>query len=143
MMRGRVSNRQWTLVRAPGVKGSGQAYHGAVKDFAALQLVVWCVKTNTRIRHQQFPALRFALQISHPCAPFLCAFRVAPEVTIDGSKVLVHHTDEKEPHPLALHHVPICVTFAIFEVRHFVAEVLWRNEKSNLFVVFKKETTQS
>ncbi|CAM9786358.1 unnamed protein product [Pylaiella littoralis] len=38
-----------------------------------------------------------------------------PEVTIDGSKVVVHHTDDKEPHPLALHHVPICVTFAIFE----------------------------
>ncbi|CAN0127716.1 unnamed protein product, partial [Hapterophycus canaliculatus] len=41
-----------------------------------------------------------------------------PEVTIDGSNVVVHHTDEKEPHPLALHHVPICVTFAIFEVRN-------------------------
>ncbi|CAB1111060.1 unnamed protein product [Ectocarpus sp. CCAP 1310/34] len=39
-----------------------------------------------------------------------------PEVTVDGSKVVVHHTDDKEPHPLALHHVPICVTFAIFEV---------------------------
>lgn len=37
-------------------------------------------------------------------------------MTIDGSKVVIHHTDEKEPHPLALHHVPICVTFAIFEV---------------------------
>eukprot|EP00752_Nemacystus_decipiens_P009980 g8900.t1 len=38
-----------------------------------------------------------------------------PDVTIDGSKVEVHHTDDKEPHPLALHHVPMCVTFAIFE----------------------------
>lgn len=44
-------------------------------------------------------------------------FRLSTEVTIDGSNVVVHHTDEKEPHPLALHHVPICVTFAIFEVR--------------------------
>lgn len=47
--------------------------------------------------------------------PFLAALSL--EVTIDGSRVEVHHTDEKEPHPLALHHVPICVTFAIFEVR--------------------------
>lgn len=38
------------------------------------------------------------------------------EVTIAGSTVTVHHTDDKEPQPLALHHVPICVTFAIFEV---------------------------
>lgn len=38
------------------------------------------------------------------------------EISIDGSEVVVHHTDDKEPHPLALHHVPICVTFAIFEV---------------------------
>lgn len=129
MMRDRVSSRQWTQVGASGVKGSGQAYHGAVQDSGALRLVVWCAKTNTRIRHQQFPAPRFALQVSHPCAPFLYAFRVAPEVTIDGSKVLVHHTDEKEPHPLALHHVPICVTFAIFEVRHFVPEAVAQREE--------------
>lgn len=56
--------------------------------------------------------IRILLNISY----FLISVCANAEVTIDGSRVVVHHTDEKEPHPLALHHVPICVTFAIFEV---------------------------
>lgn len=39
-------------------------------------------------------------------------------MTIDGSKVIIHHSDDKEPQPLALHHIPICVTFAIFEASY-------------------------
>ncbi|CAN0147574.1 unnamed protein product, partial [Phaeothamnion confervicola] len=33
----------------------------------------------------------------------------------DGGVAIVHHTDEKEPAPLPLHHVPLCITFALFE----------------------------
>ncbi|CAN0449578.1 unnamed protein product, partial [Discosporangium mesarthrocarpum] len=45
-----------------------------------------------------------------------------PEVSVSEGKVVVHHTDDKEPSPLALHHVPICVSFAIFEVSMSVSE---------------------
>lgn len=42
------------------------------------------------------------------------------EVTVFGegcgvTKVTVHPSDEREPTPLALHHVPVCVTFGLFQ----------------------------
>lgn len=38
-----------------------------------------------------------------------------PEVTVEGDHVVVHHSDEREALPLALHHAPVCLTFALFE----------------------------
>lgn len=38
-----------------------------------------------------------------------------PDVTVKGTSVTIHLEDEREPIPLPIHHVPVCVTFAIFE----------------------------
>nr|XP_022322311.1 exosome complex component RRP45-like isoform X5 [Crassostrea virginica] len=38
-----------------------------------------------------------------------------PDVTVDGSEVIVHPSDEKDPIPLSVHHMPICVTFSFYE----------------------------
>lgn len=38
-----------------------------------------------------------------------------PDVTVDGSEVIVHASDEKDPIPLSVHHMPICVTFSFYE----------------------------
>eukprot|EP00611_Tribonema_gayanum_P024279 TRINITY_DN5322_c0_g1_i1.p1 TRINITY_DN5322_c0_g1~~TRINITY_DN5322_c0_g1_i1.p1 ORF type:complete len:506 (-),score=156.14 TRINITY_DN5322_c0_g1_i1:32-1549(-) len=39
-----------------------------------------------------------------------------PDVTVSGEGfVEVHHSDEREAQPLALHHVPLCITFALFD----------------------------
>lgn len=38
-----------------------------------------------------------------------------PEVTIDGEDVIIHSLSEREPVPLSVHHIPLCVTFAFFE----------------------------
>lgn len=38
-----------------------------------------------------------------------------PDVTVKGTNVTIHPEDEREPIPLPIHHVPVCVTFAIFE----------------------------
>eukprot|EP01104_Vermistella_antarctica_P015412 TRINITY_DN5062_c0_g1_i1.p1 TRINITY_DN5062_c0_g1~~TRINITY_DN5062_c0_g1_i1.p1 ORF type:complete len:444 (+),score=169.41 TRINITY_DN5062_c0_g1_i1:142-1473(+) len=38
-----------------------------------------------------------------------------PDVSIVGDTVTVHSLDEREPVPLSIHHVPICVTFAFFD----------------------------
>ena len=37
-----------------------------------------------------------------------------PDTTVEGDVVIVHSSDEKVPIGLAIHHVPVCVTFAIF-----------------------------
>ena len=37
-----------------------------------------------------------------------------PEVTVENGQVTVHSPDERVPVPLALHHVPLCVSYAIF-----------------------------
>lgn len=41
-------------------------------------------------------------------------FRLA-EVTVAEENVVVHHSFEKEPGPLPIHFVPICISFALFQ----------------------------
>ena len=48
----------------------------------------------------------------------LMAFR-KPEVTVggaSGTEVIVHPPEVKEPLPLTIHHLPVAVTFGIFDV---------------------------
>jgi exosome complex component RRP45 len=40
-----------------------------------------------------------------------------PEVSVVSEKVTIHSIDERQPIPLALHHIPIAVTFALFPPR--------------------------
>ena len=50
----------------------------------------------------------------------LMAFR-RPDLTVgggdDGQAVTVHSPDVREPLPLSIHHLPLPITFALFEVR--------------------------
>lgn len=50
----------------------------------------------------------------------LMAFR-RPDVTVgggeDGQAITVHSPEVREPLPLSIHHLPVPVTFALFEVR--------------------------
>jgi exosome complex component RRP45 len=38
-----------------------------------------------------------------------------PDVSVDGDEVVVYSEDEKTPISLSIHHIPVCVTFAIFD----------------------------
>lgn len=38
-----------------------------------------------------------------------------PDVTISGEQVTIHSLEDRQPVPLTVHHMPICVTFAFFE----------------------------
>lgn len=38
-----------------------------------------------------------------------------PDVEVIGDEVIVHSPDERAPAPLAIHHTPLCLTFAYFE----------------------------
>ena len=46
----------------------------------------------------------------------LCHFR-RPDVTLRGDEVTVHPPSERDPIPLAVHHHPVCSTFAFFNCR--------------------------
>ncbi|KAI9595355.1 ribosomal protein S5 domain 2-type protein [Syncephalis fuscata] len=38
-----------------------------------------------------------------------------PDITIVGEEVTIHSLEERNPVPLSLHHIPICVSFAFFQ----------------------------
>jgi len=38
-----------------------------------------------------------------------------PEVSFVGEEVIVHSLEERDPVPLSIHHIPICVTFCFFK----------------------------
>jgi len=56
-----------------------------------------------------------------------------PDVTI-GETVIIHPTTERDPVPLSIHHMPICVSFGIFEIPEEGTQVLivdptWKEEQ--------------
>ncbi|NXW59736.1 EXOS9 protein, partial [Eurystomus gularis] len=44
----------------------------------------------------------------------LCHFR-RPDVSVQGEEVTVYTPEERDPVPLSIHHIPICVSFAFFQ----------------------------
>ncbi|XP_075216186.1 exosome complex component Rrp45 [Lycorma delicatula] len=38
-----------------------------------------------------------------------------PDVTIDGEKVFIHTSAEKDPIPLSMHHYPVAISYAIYD----------------------------
>ncbi|KAI8622153.1 ribosomal protein S5 domain 2-type protein [Chytriomyces sp. MP71] len=38
-----------------------------------------------------------------------------PDVSVEGDQVTIHDMDERNPIPLSIHHIPICITFGFFD----------------------------
>ncbi|XP_071975445.1 exosome complex component RRP45 [Engystomops pustulosus] len=49
----------------------------------------------------------------------LCHFR-RPDVSVQGEEVTVYSPEERDPVPLSMHHMPICVSFAFFQQGTFL-----------------------
>ncbi|XP_039607080.1 exosome complex component RRP45 [Polypterus senegalus] len=49
----------------------------------------------------------------------LCHFR-RPDVSVIGEEVTVYSLDERDPVPLCIHHMPICVSFSFFQQGTFL-----------------------
>ncbi|XP_053399917.1 exosome complex component RRP45-like [Mercenaria mercenaria] len=43
-----------------------------------------------------------------------------PDITVSGDEITIHPASEKDPVPLSVHHMPICVSFAFFEQGKFL-----------------------
>ncbi|CAG8457017.1 3435_t:CDS:10 [Diversispora eburnea] len=57
-----------------------------------------------------------------------------PEITITGEDTItIHSAEQLNPVPLVVHHIPICVTFAFFEISEnkdlWVVDPTWQEEK--------------
>jgi len=72
--------------------------------------VVWCVSLTVHLLADQGASVDAAVLAS------MLALRQyrRPEVTVENGVVTVHSSDERVPVPLACHHVPLCVSYAVF-----------------------------
>ena len=53
-----------------------------------------------------------------------------PVVSIQGDDVIVHPSEEREPVPLSIHHIPVCLSYALFdESRILVADPTLEEER--------------
>lgn len=101
-----------------------------LKESRAVDLEALCVQAGRRVWH-----LRADVHVLDHCGNLadacglaalgtLCAFR-RPDVTVNAgdalNAVVVHSTDEKEPVALTIHHLPLPVTFALFEEGELLA----------------------
>jgi exosome complex component RRP45 len=53
--------------------------------------------------------------VSLAVAAALLHFR-RPDITVDGRRVIFHSTHERQPVPLGIHHLPLCVSVDFFDV---------------------------
>lgn len=54
-----------------------------------------------------------------------------PDVSITGDSVTIHSIADRDPVPLSIHHMPICVTFAIFNNGdQIVVDPWWKEEQT-------------
>lgn len=52
-----------------------------------------------------------------------------PDVTISGGAVEIHSTEEREPVPLSIHHMPVSISFALFGEGTLVVDPNWKEDK--------------
>ncbi|OWF51161.1 Exosome complex component RRP45 [Mizuhopecten yessoensis] len=77
---------------------------------------VWQVRTDIHVLNHDGNIIDCA---SIAAITALTHFR-RPDVTVDGSNVIVHPVEEKDPIPLSVHHMPICVSFSFYEQGKFL-----------------------
>ncbi|KAG9006734.1 hypothetical protein FRB94_013858 [Tulasnella sp. JGI-2019a] len=86
----------------------------------ALDLETLCILAGQRVWHVRL-TLHFLSDegnmLDCACLAGITALRHfrRPEVEVIGDDVIIHSPEERAPMTLAMHHTPICVTFAFFE----------------------------
>ncbi|KAG6336204.1 hypothetical protein ID866_2881 [Astraeus odoratus] len=78
-----------------------------------------CVVAGQRVWHLRLTVHCLAdagNMLDCACLAGIVAFKHfrKPEVEVVGDEVIVHQASERAPMPLAIHHMPFCVTFAFF-----------------------------
>ncbi|EIW77330.1 ribosomal protein S5 domain 2-like protein [Coniophora puteana RWD-64-598 SS2] len=90
-----------------------------VKRSDALDKESLCVLAGQRVWHLRL-TVHFISDAGNMLDCAVLASMVAlrhfrrPEVEVIGDEVIIHSPSERAPVPLALHHIPLCLTFAFF-----------------------------
>ncbi|KAJ8384862.1 hypothetical protein AAFF_G00197720 [Aldrovandia affinis] len=71
---------------------------------------VWQIRVDVHVLNHEGNIMDAA---SIAAIAALCHFR-RPDVGIQGEEVTVYSTDERDPIPLSIYHMPICVSFSFF-----------------------------
>ncbi|KAK7097276.1 exosome complex component RRP45-like [Littorina saxatilis] len=77
---------------------------------------VWTVRVDVTVVNQDGNMLDCA---SIAAIAALAHFK-RPDVTVKGQEITIHTSDERDPIPLSIHHMPLCVTFAFFHQGKFL-----------------------
>ncbi|XP_050415168.1 exosome complex component RRP45 [Patella vulgata] len=77
---------------------------------------VWTIRIDIHVLNQEGNILDCA---SIAAITALVHFR-RPDVTVSGEDVTIHDLDDRDPVPLSVHHMPICVSFAFFDQGKFL-----------------------
>eukprot|EP00871_Galdieria_phlegrea_P005787 jgi/Galph1/696/GphlegSOOS_G5521.1 len=90
-----------------------------VRDSNAVDTETLCIMAGSQVW-----AIRVDIQVVDNAGNLLdacCLAAVAvllhmrrPDVTVIGKEVIIHTIEDREPVPLTVHHLPICVSFGIF-----------------------------
>ncbi len=88
---------------------------------------VWRIDCETRLLDYHGAALD-ACVLS--CLAALRAFRRPEAVPQMGGPLKIYHSDEREPLPLALHHIPLAVSLGLFRAK--AGEAVSKSEDSSV-----------
>ncbi|KAK3596522.1 hypothetical protein CHS0354_021026 [Potamilus streckersoni] len=72
---------------------------------------VWSIRVDVHVLNHDGNIIDAA---SIAAISVLAHFR-RPDVTVSGTEITIHPIEERDPVPLSVHHMPLCVTFAFFE----------------------------
>nr|KAF6309590.1 exosome component 9 [Pipistrellus kuhlii] len=80
------------------------------------QLKVWQIRVDLHLLNHDGNIIDAA---SIAAIVALCHFR-RPDVSVQGDEVTLYTPEERDPVPLSIHHMPICVSFAFFQQGTFL-----------------------
>jgi exosome complex component RRP45 len=82
---------------------------------------VWAIRTDVHVLNDDGNAMDASMFAT---VAALLHFRRAEVSTDDAGAPVVHGYREREPVPLGIHHVPVCVTYALFNAQRIKAAVV-------------------
>jgi exosome complex component RRP45 len=113
----------------------GRLIERSLRDSRAIDTEALCIRAGEKVWAVQIDVhvlddggnLIDAASIATVAA--LLHFR-RPDITITGDAITVHSVADREPVPLSIHHLPICVTFAVFgDGDQVVVDPWWKEEQ--------------
>jgi len=106
--------------QTPQTAELGRMLERQIRDARAIDTEALCIAPGEKVW-----ALRVDVHVLADCGNILDASALAtigallhfrrPDVSTVGGVTVVHPSHERAPLPLSIHHIPVCITYALFE----------------------------